>query len=574
MTQKLICPECGAENPEDAIFCEVCHTSLVNDDSSTLPGSQQSDQDDFDLLNTADDDLPGLLHALKQEDENLPTGDEMSEDEGSLLDSEDLFEQDEGQDSDDIPDWLHRIRQRANEEEDSVGEITQKISAAKESLDGSKRSSQHESFESWIQKLRGPIRNLQKEQPEESPPNGDLEEELEEEKSTEPEWLQKIRQAEGKLDTSDSEGATGEGESGLLNWLDSLEGDMEEKPVEEIETEEEGEKALDERTQQIEVEDAGVTQEVPVDDQSHFKAIPPRLKVTNEEQILAEKLTSTIMDEDAPRPIRKIKRRSPLGAARFFFAILLIATLSIALFLGQRGPTQLPSIQPQAEGFLTWAEGISPGSSLLLVFDYQPAFSSEINLVARPVLDLVAAQESEISVISSSLSGPILYRQLFQQVGRLDPDSVVNLGYYPIGAYAAFDLGMGFSASWRIIDLPGGYKELPKEGFDGIIILADTYEGARAWIEQLTILIPETPINLLVADQAKPMLLPYFDSGQISGMVSGFNGAAILEAELSQDYQTTVRWWAYQIGTLLLMVVIVIGAIYAGNQHKADGGEK
>lgn len=574
MTQKLICPECGAENPEDAMFCEVCHTSLENDPSSTPPVSRQPDQDDFDLLNTADDDLPGLLHALKQEDDNLSAGDEKNEDEGSLLDSEDLFETDEEQDSDDIPDWLHRIRQRASEEEDSAGEITQKISAAKESLDGPKRSSQHESFESWIQKLRGPIKNLKREQPEEGSPSEDIEEEQEEEKSTEPDWLQKIRRAEGKLDKSDSEMTPGEGESGLLNWLDSLEDEREEKSGEEMETAEEGEKPPDEPTQQIEVEDAGVTQEVPVDEQPSFRPIPPKLKVTDEEQILAEKFTSTIMDEDAPRPIRKIKRRSSLGAARFFFAILMFAILSISLFLGQRGPTQLPMIQPHTEGFLTWAEEISPGSSLLLVFDYKPAFSSEINLVAQPVLDRVAAQESEISVISSSLSGPILYRHLFQQVGRLDNGSVVDLGYFPIGAYAAYDLGMGFSANWQITGLPEGYKELPKDGFDGILILSDTYEGARAWIEQLTILMPETPINLLVADQAMPMLMPYFDSGQITGMVSGFNGGAVLESELSQGYQTTVRWWAYQIGILLLMVVIVIGAIYAGNQHKEEGSEK
>jgi hypothetical protein len=133
---------------------------------------------------------------------------------------------------------------------------------------------------------------------------------------------------------------------------------------------------------------------------------------------------------------------------------------------------------------------------------------------------------------------------------------------------------MGFSANWMLAGLPESAKNLPEDGFDGILILADTYEGARAWIEQLTILIPDTPINLLVTDQAMPMLMPYFDSGQIMGMVSGLNGSAILEAELSNGSQAGTRWWAYQVGLFLLIGVMVVGAIYAGNQHKDEGDEK
>ena len=574
MTQILICPECGAENPEDAIFCEVCHTSLEDTNTSSFQSPKQSDQDDFDLLNMPDDDLPGLLQSLKHEGEKSTSGDALEDDEGSSLAAEELFEPEEEQVSDDIPDWLHRIRQRASEEEDSVGEVTQKISAAKESLDGTKRSSQHENFESWIQKLRSPIGNVQNKESEEESIPDDEEAESEEEKSSEPEWLQKIRRSEGKLVTGDSEEIQGDEDGDLLNWLDSLEEKGEEKTSGDIEIDQESEESLDENTQQVEVEDGGVTQEIPIEGEPSFKGIPPKLKVTSEEQILADKLASTIMDESAPRPIRKIKRRSSLGAARFFFAILLIASIGISMFLGQAGPVQTPSIQPHTEGFLNWAEGNPQGSSILMVFDYQPAFSSEINLVALPILEMMAEKDNKISVISSSLSGPILYRELFDQVGEFESDLIVNLGYFPISAYAAFDLGMGFSANWRVAGLPEGYKELPSEGYDGILILADTYGSAQAWIEQLSILMPETPINLLVADQAMPMLMPYFDSGQITGMVSGINGGAILEQELSRGNQTAVRWWAYQIGSLLLMAVIVIGAIFAGNQQKEEGGEE
>ncbi len=574
MTQKIICPECGAENLEDAEFCEVCQAPLKKDELSTFVDPQKSDQDDF-LLNTDEGDLPGLLHALKHEDEDHATGDKMSEDEIPSLDSEDFFMPEVDKESEDIPDWLHRIRQRASEEDDSVGEITQKISSAKESLKGEKRSSQHESFESWIQKLRDPVGSIPKEESEKESLIEDEESEKVEPKESD--WLHKIRHAEGKTDTIGSQSNLDEGDGSLLNWLAALEekgeGEGEGEPVDETELEKEGEKFLDGSTQQIETDKSGVTQEIAVDGESLFKVIPPKLAVTPEEQIQIDKLASMIMDEVAPRPIRKLKRRSKLGAARFFFAILLIASIVISLFIGQEGITQSSSMQPNTEGFLSWAETITQGSSILLVFDYQPAFSSEINLMASPVLKMLSENESKFSVISSSISGSILYNQLFQQIPSLEPESIIDLGYYPIGAYAAFDLGMSYSANWTITGLPESSKRLPTDGFDGILILADTYDGARAWIEQLTILLPETPINLLVTDQAMMMLRPYFDSGQITGLVSGLNGAALMETAFSHSNHTAAYWWAYQIGLLLLMVVMVIGAIYAGNQHKEEGGE-
>jgi hypothetical protein len=575
MTEKIICPECGAENPENATFCEVCHTPLQTDEQEQIIGPQHPDQDDFDLLKAAEDDLPGLLHALKQEQEedDLSAGESISGEETPPLEPEDMFDSSEDQVGDEIPDWLHRIRQRASSEDDSAGEITQKISAAKESLAGEKRSSQHESFESWIQKLRGPVGGGIKQKPEEETELEAAEDEDEVLEPREPDWLQKIRQAEGKTASKDLLESIDDGKDGSLNWLVSLEKDEEESP-EERESGEEIEEILDESTQQVETDGSGVTQEVAVEDEPTFEVIPPKLQVTPEEKTQAEKLASMIMDEAAPRPIRKLKRRSPLGSARFFFAILLIASMGISLFLGQRGSIQLPVIGPHSEGFLSWARNIPEGSSHLVVFDYQPAFSSEINLIAPPVLELLAEKESNISVISSSLSGPVLYRQLFKGIGAMEEETIVDLGYFPIGAYGAFDLGMGFSPNWVLAGLPESAKNLPEDGFDGILILADTYEGARAWIEQLTILIPDTPINLLVTDQATPMLIPYFDSGQIMGMVSGLNGSAILETELSNGSQAASRWWAYQIGLFLLMGVMVVGAIYAGNQHKEEGGEK
>ncbi len=569
MTDKIICPECGAENEEDAEFCHVCHADLKGDTTLEFIDPQQTDHDDFDLLNVEEEDLTDILHALKQTDEEAILEEEIQEDQLPVVEPEEGFDEGKAQEDEGIPDWLHRIRQRATEEDDSLGEITQKISAAKESLKGDKPEAQHENFESWIEKLRGPVGGFVNKEPEAADSDDAFDDEDEEIQEKEPDWLQKIRKAEGKEIVEEDQETLDHGENGLLNWLTALEEGEED-------TAEEGDEPdlVDEdiESESVEIDESEATREIPVDEAPLFKAIPPKLTITKEERKQADQLTSMILDENAPRPVRAIKRRSKLGAARFFFAILLILGMSLSLFIGGTTNSQSGPIQPHTAGFLSWMSDLEEGSSILLVFDYQPAYASEINLVATPILQSLVSKDTEISLISSSISGAILQRQLLGEIHALEMDATHDLGYFPIGAYGAFGLGMVTSANWQIVGLPESSKALPDGGFDSILILSDTAEGVRTWIEQLTLLIPNTPINLVVTAQSMPMLVPYFDSGQITGMVSGLNDGVILEAELSTGILIGNRRRAYQVGLVMLAAVMVIGAINAGNQNREEGG--
>jgi hypothetical protein len=569
MTDKLICPECGAENVEDAEFCLVCHADLKGDTTLEFIDPQQADQDDFDLLNGEEEDLTDILHALKQPEEDAVLEDETQEDQLPAVEPEEGFDEGEAQEDEGIPDWLHRIRQRATEEDDSLGEITQKISAAKESLKGDKPEAQHENFESWIEKLRGPVGGFINKEPEAADSDDAFDEEDEEIQEKEPDWLQKIRFAEGKEIVEEDQETFDHGENGLLNWLSALEDGEEDADEVGYEPDLVGE---DEESESVEVDESAETREIPIDEAPLYQAIPPKLTITKEERKQADQLTSMILDENAPRPVRAIKRRSKLGAARFFFAMLLIIGMSLSLFLGGTSGNQSGSIQPHTAGFLSWMSDLEEGSSILLVFDYQPAYASEINLVATPILQSLVSKDTEISLISSSISGAILQRQLLGEIHALEMDATHDLGYFPIGAYGAFGLGMVTSANWQIVGLPESPKALPDGGFDSILILSDTAEGVRTWIEQLTVLMPDIPINLVVTAQSKPMLVPYFDSGQITGMVSGLNDGVILESELSTGILIGNRQRAYQVGLVMLAAVMVIGAINAGNQNREEGG--
>jgi flagellar biosynthesis protein FliR len=73
------------------------------------------------------------------------------------------------------------------------------------------------------------------------------------------------------------------------------------------------------------------------------------------------------------------------------------------------------------------------------------------------------------------------------------------------------------------------------------------------------------------------MIQPYYDSQQISGLVSGLYGGAVLEknnGDISGIAQT--YWDAYSIGMLLAATLITIGALwnfFLGMRNRATMGE-
>lgn len=586
----LICPECGTENPPEEETCSACQVSLVEISPIDPEQPQPTDQNENDLLPQADEDLPALLHSLKQ-DEDLS---DFPADEGEDLppSPSELGEpesQDEIGDEPDLPEWLHRIRERAQTETDSVGEITQRIRAARESLDEDNQETRHHQFESVIQNIHG----VDEEQPtkEDLAKEDPAKEDLEEEKPTEDalpgerdagetedtDWLTKIRK---KLQPESAEEIEAEpvgdklfsrdGDS-LLQWLVALEED--EARSEEASPEDPTRLVTPGGdTQEVEVSseaEAMATQEIPVGVRGATQEKAPSLTISQEEQNRADQLAATIFDERSPRSVgQRLKGFSPWGI-RLVMGMLLVAVLSFALFLP--APVDLPpALQgPHSLAVMEWSQNLPQEASLLLVLDYQAGYSAEIDLISKPVLDSLFMDEREISILASSPSGSLLFYRFLEEDGMADRLDVIDLGYYPVESFGAYGLASQILSEWRIISQPAFAKALPSGPLDGIVILADDYEGATAWVEQLSSLVPETPIFLLVTAQAAPLLLPYWESGQVMGIAAGISDAVNLADETAA---LTSRWRAYQAGILLVIVMLLIGITFPMHTKEDEEG--
>jgi len=71
------------------------------------------------------------------------------------------------------------------------------------------------------------------------------------------------------------------------------------------------------------------------------------------------------------------------------------------------------------------------------------------------------------------------------------------------------------------------------------------------------------PILVVSSAQSAPMIYPYYDSGQVAGIVSGLYGGAIFEQQYNNGRPGLARnyWDAYSIGMLLAMLLLVVGGL-------------
>jgi hypothetical protein len=128
--------------------------------------------------------------------------------------------------------------------------------------------------------------------------------------------------------------------------------------------------------------------------------------------------------------------------------------------------------------------------------------------------------------------------------------------------------------AWQLAALQGIQK---LSDFAAIIVLTDNADSGRVWIEQAGSSIGNTPMLMVISAQAEPMILPYYDSGQIKGLVTGLaGGEAYGQTIVRSDAQTGLaqRYWnSFSAGTLVAEILIVLGtllSVFSGMRARRD----
>ena len=97
--------------------------------------------------------------------------------------------------------------------------------------------------------------------------------------------------------------------------------------------------------------------------------------------------------------------------------------------------------------------------------------------------------------------------------------------------------------------------------FGAVLVLSDKAESARQWVEQIQPTMGKTPLLFVISAQSAPMVEPYFQSGQVSGYLSGYSGSLSYEKIAEQTVASSNHLGAFQASILFVALVILLGGL-------------
>lgn len=216
-------------------------------------------------------------------------------------------------------------------------------------------------------------------------------------------------------------------------------------------------------------------------------------------------------------------------------------------------------------------------ASVLVAMEFSPGFSGEINPSAKSTFELLMNRNAHLAIVSTNTSGPVLAEGIKNEVLKSIPglqeqyshrDWFINLGYLPGETLSLQELvsdpqqavryGISSGSENRLVwDSAGLINIQNLNDFSMLVLITDTGETARAWIEQVQPSIPDVPFLIVASAQAAPMVQPYLKSGQVQGLLSGMTGGLSLMNTENGD----VRWTIFQVGVTAIIILILVGVV-------------
>jgi hypothetical protein len=277
--------------------------------------------------------------------------------------------------------------------------------------------------------------------------------------------------------------------------------------------------------------------------------------------------------EAAPRALAQPAAQALSQVSRWIIALVLIAAVTVPLLLKEPWFVRSVEPTPPVEGLYQTIDSLSPGSPVLVAFDYDPTTSDEMNVVAQAIVGHLMDRGARVVAVSLLPAGPATAESILESLGA--GQSYANLGYLPGQVAAVRLLGQSLQTAqvrdYRgtpLADLEAMAGITTIEQFALIVDLAAAQNTLRWWIEQVGAPYA-VPMGAGVSASVQPLALPYFEttSRQLVGVVGGVPDAATYDALRSgQDRllgPLASRLDSQLAGHIILILVLLVGnAVY------------
>ena len=302
-------------------------------------------------------------------------------------------------------------------------------------------------------------------------------------------------------------------------------------------------------------------------------AYSSKIKVSEGQHRYATSLEQLVAGETHPRTAEALRLPSN-RFWRWWIAALLFLAAGLPFANGAHitPATLLLSSDKGASSKII--EGLQANVPVLVAFDYDPALSGELEVVAAPIIDHLLSKGTPLALISTSPTGPALAEHFLQTTSLVNVyqyqngEQHVNLGYLAGGPAGMLYLADSLTDAMPVtVEGKPAWETGPLQvirnlsDFAAVIILTDNADTGRNWIEQAGPRLGNTPMLMIISAQAEPMIRPYFDSGQLKGLVSGLSDAKIYEQTYNRPGLANHYWNSFSVGMLVAELLIIAGAI-------------
>lgn len=275
--------------------------------------------------------------------------------------------------------------------------------------------------------------------------------------------------------------------------------------------------------------------------------------------------------------------------------LLLMLAVALPILLDFFGPIGAPVQWPGVAEAHTLIDTLPVDTTVLVIWAYDAATAGEMDLLALPLVSHLLARSIQPIVVSQLPGGPAMAQRLFDRAtaGLLADDRVqlpadralaIQAGYLPGGAallsWVAQEPAVALTrhVPASATDFPLTEVALARPVLT--IVVAAQAEGVQQWLEQgqpVQYAPTDVPTLAFTSAGADPILRPYLASGQLSGLVSGFDGAityqqlrtiklAVGEEALLNRHLILQNW-----GHFAVLLLLVLGNLAAWGRGGARG---
>ena len=302
---------------------------------------------------------------------------------------------------------------------------------------------------------------------------------------------------------------------------------------------------------------------------------PPAMVTVPGELALEAKLLGEVIARERP-PAVSIPRERGKRLARQLGRVLLYLVLLVAILIPYFFSTGLfdESVPPtpETEDFFRTIENITPGSVVLVAFDYDPSLAGEMTPQAEALIQHLMRRGLKVMTISLYPGGQALAEEILRGAAVLYEyqagQDYINLGYLPnhpasLRAFTEANPIAGYTyEGTSVTETPLGQRINSLNDFGLVVELAAGRETLRWWVEQVGSQYPDLPMIAGISASADPYVRPYYETPgrrQLKGLLVGLPGAAQYEGLTGRVGHALDNLESQGLAHLTIVAVIVVG---------------